>query len=786
MTEARITNLSPGKVNLAMRLSILTGCLGTVWGIACSPQAIFNVFFQNQLGASASTLGALVGLLQLSGLFQLVSIFVYGVSSRKKPFFIAAHLIHRVLTLFIAAAAFVAAANGNRSWGIKAIIIAIPISWAFMNASSSGWWSWVADLFPEKIRGSFFLKRSAITNVVNVVWFFLASMLLDVFDGPSSFYVYGFIFIVGAVAGIIDIVLNIFIPEPVSADRPVFTAADALLPLKDRNFIGFSVATGIAIFSINLIVPFQAPFVVDPTRVGAPNTWLGIMFVISQLTWVLTAPFWGTVMDKWGRKPVVILGCFFSLSWIGYFFLTPRSFTYLLPLISIAYGLLAPAFFEGINQMMLSLTPTKNRIAFVAWYMTIAGVVSAGGSLAGGAIFDALSGFSLKWGPFRFLNFHVVQLLAILMVLLSAWILSRVREGKERPIAFVAGRVVNPLILRTYAYMEDIAGSYDPDRAEQALRAIESETGDLALDEITARLDDPYPEIQEEAARALGRIGSPLTVDSLVARLEDPSSSIRIAAARALGKIRDRRAVEPLARTLREGGSEELQDACVQALGNIGGERAVEEVLNAYRTSPSDRVRAGASDSASRLGLFEAAWEIYPRLYETGNPSLRHQYAIAFGNLMGSPGEFYRYVSGSETGMDERVAKLFGRLQTNVSATLARLVDKKDAKALKAEKARSAELAEKALEFLGTGKEEEALSLMMEYSDRLLLRIFGRGATEEGFTDFAFRVDQKLGTFVWMLAESRRHLDGGFAHAGDGRDVCKLFTLLIVYYLASS
>lgn len=776
--------LNAEQLALAMRLNVLTGCLATVWMISCSPQAIFNVFIQNRLGASASTLGALVGLLQLSGLFQLASIFIYGLSPRKKPFFVAAHIIHRALTVPIAGAAFLAAAGGDKSWGIRAIMIAVPLSWAFMNASSAGWWSWVADIFPEKIRGAFFLKRSSLINIVNVVFFFLSSMVLDLFEGPAVFWVYGIIFSLGAIAGIVDIVLNIFVPEPAPAERPAFSPADALEPLKNTNFIQFSLAAGVAIFSINLIAPFMAPFVVNPDRVGAPNTWLGIMFVISQLTWVLVAPFWGTVMDKWGRKPVVTLGCFFALSWIGYFFLTPRTYVYLLPLISLGGGLLAPAFWEGINQMMLSLTPNKNRIAFVAWFMTIVGVVSSGGSLAGGALSDALTTFSISVGPFRFINFHVVLALAILMVILSALVISRVREGKERPISFVIGRIANPGIVRTYAYLEDLARADDPDVAEQALRSIEAETGDLALDEVLARLDDPYPEIREEAARALGRIGSPLAVDALATALRDPSSSIRIAAARALGKIGDKRAVEPLAATLREATSEELQDACVQALADIGGDRSIEEVLALYRSTASDRVRASAGDAASRLGLFEAAWEIYPRLCETTNATLRRQYAIALANLLGEEGDFYRYISGSESGMASRVAKLFGKLESNVGAATAKMGGKLDAKATKAEIVHGLELSRRVQELLISGDEENALGAVLDYSERILARIFGHAVTDEGFVEYAFRVDQRLGVFAWILLETRRRAADGFPRTNDARDVCRLILLLIVFFLA--
>ncbi len=89
MAEAPVKRLTAAQLNTAMRLNVLTGCLATVWQIVCSIQPIFNVFVNNELGASASMLGALVGLLQLSALFQLASIFIYGYAPRKKSFFVA-------------------------------------------------------------------------------------------------------------------------------------------------------------------------------------------------------------------------------------------------------------------------------------------------------------------------------------------------------------------------------------------------------------------------------------------------------------------------------------------------------------------------------------------------------------------------------------------------------------------------------------------------------------------------------------------------------------------------
>ncbi len=93
------------------------------------------------------------------------------------------------------------------------------MSWVLFNISSSGWWSWMADLFPERTRGTFFLRRSAVLNVVNILWFFGVTIALDVFSA-TPFLVYAVVFLIGGIAGILDILLHIPIPEPVRKRPP--------------------------------------------------------------------------------------------------------------------------------------------------------------------------------------------------------------------------------------------------------------------------------------------------------------------------------------------------------------------------------------------------------------------------------------------------------------------------------------------------------------------------------------------------------------------------------------
>ena len=570
--EAR-GHLGPRQLSRAKRYSIVAGGSSALFLTVCNNQPIFNVYMLNHLGVSPELLGTLLALMQLSAVLQLLSIIAYSLLPRRKPLFMVGHVIHRLAGFAVAASAALFASGAGREPTAILVSTAMIASWAIMNLTSSGWMSWMADLIPEATRGSFFLRRSAVFQAVTVAWFFLASVLLDLFPGSSRSWAYVLIFGVGAVGGVTDILIHAAIPEPPRGARPRFTPADFAAPLRDRNFLRYAAAMGLAILALNLAGPFQAPYVTAADSIGARNVWLGIMTVISQLTWVAIAPLWGFVMDRYGRKPAVLMGFLVGLTTLCYVFLTKGNYAYLLPLLSLAAGFFGPAFWEGSNQLMLTLAPRERRVVYISWYNTIIGTVSALGPLAGGILSDLLSGFRLRVGPMEFRGFHVGQLASFLLLGVAALAVRRVKEGASRPVANLVTQFASAGVFRSYASLGALTRDSSDPRVARALRRIEGEDGELMLREIVARLDDPSAEVREEAARALGRIGVKRGHRGPRGRLADPSSPIRIEAARALGDIGDERGVPHLVRCLAVG-SPELRAACAEALGSIGGEAA--------------------------------------------------------------------------------------------------------------------------------------------------------------------------------------------------------------------
>jgi hypothetical protein len=486
--------------------------------------------------------------------------------------------------------------------------------------------------------------------------------------------------------------------------------------------------------------------------------------------------------DRFGRKPVVLLGALYPLVWILYFFLTPNNYVFILPIAALGVGLLAPGINSGAEQLMLTLATARNRTAYVAWYVAIAGSVPAAGSVLGGKLADLLQNLALPVGPITVGGFQVMTLVCFALVLATFLLLARIREGREKPMGFVLSQIATPSIFRTFLNIGVLGRPEASERVARALRTTEAASGAIALSDIVRRLDDPDAEVREEAARALGRIGSADAVDALLRHLTDPFSAIRPAAARALGRIGDPRAVEPLVASLGDR-SEELQEAGCQALGRMCAREALGALLGLLTEERTDRVAAAAADAMSRLGAFEAAIDLLPRMRATGSRGLRRQFAIALGNLLGRPGAFYPYLTGNRASRAAALRRFFADGQRNVTAILDAAPESFESSNTREAVTASMRDLRAAVDTLDHARiarrvHETALGLC-----RLLS---GHDLPEDEALGFAFLHSARLGLGLWFAGEVKPHgLDGEATPAAEAAELLEIEAALGVYFLAS-
>lgn len=774
-------SFAPAQLRRAMNVNIVAGCLGNAWAIVFFPANILTVFIMNELGASAGEFGVLTALLQLVAVLHLVAIVIFSRLETRKPFWLWTTVIHRLMGLCLAGAAFYAAQGGNKPLCIWLTVVALTVSFALTTLSASGWWSWMADLVPAGIRATFFGRRSAIVLATGMVWLFSLTVLLDYLKPYYNIlYVYAALFAGTTVLGVLDILLFILIPEPrrrASEPRAQLTVAEFLAPVRDANFRTLCLAVGLYSMSVNVAAPFFPAYITDAKGLNAPLTWLGVINAITLIVWVFTARWWGVIMDRYGRKPAVIIGALFPFVWLGYLFMTPQNYPFILPLLALVAGVIVSGWGDGVSQLMLTLTPEKNRTAYVAWYFALTGVITSAGPLVGGLLYNGLKDLSFRpFGHFTLNGFQMLVVIALLLVSLSLYILSFIREGKTRSVSWVLSRLATPTILRTFINMNTLSKTGDSSEVARALRQLDEPSDELAVTDVVNRLDDPDAEVRLEAVRALGRIKSAEAVHALLTRLGDPTSPVRMEAARALGHIRDRQAVPFLISALENSQSEEFEEACVQALGEIGGQESAQRLTQLFRETHAERVLVTGAEAVSRLGLLEAAWEVLPRMHDTNNPVLRKQLAIAMGNMLGNPGEFYRYITGDAEQQAARQEKLFAAAAANLEQLCNKLPETDRARLW-------SELREE-FRLVCINIEGGTLMQALTMEQHILRRLAGyhcpkADASDEILMEYTFATDVKLGLGLWFVQEVITRVK-----AGSNADLQKLDALLGAYFLS--
>jgi HEAT repeat protein len=123
------------------------------------------------------------------------------------------------------------------------------------------------------------------------------------------------------------------------------------------------------------------------------------------------------------------------------------------------------------------------------------------------------------------------------------------------------------------------------------------------------RLNDDDEELSPQVARALRKARHPASVDVLVSRLEQDDRETQTESARALGEIGDRRAVGPLRQL--------------------------------FKKSADAKVVSASGEALARLNVFEAVYDLLPRMRASTRPTLRRSLAVALGDLMGRKDQFY-------------------------------------------------------------------------------------------------------------------------------------------------
>ena len=465
--------LTEQETQSALKNVIRDGVASQAMGILTG--GAFLIAFAVKLGASNFVIGLLAAIGPLSQLLQLPSIFLVEKTRNRRLITVVAAGLSRLCWLVIALSPFIFPAK----IAVAVLLILLAAVSAFGAISGCSWNSWMRDLIPENIMGSFFAKRMRIATGVGIVLSILAAFYLDFWKkqfAEQELAGYSILFLIGFAFGMAGLLFLAKTPEIKMPQAREKAKILRLLsqPFRDENFrklIAFMCSWN---FAVNLAAPFFMVYMLK--RLELNMSLIIALSIISQIMNFLFLKIWGSYTDRFSNKSVLaISGPLFMLSILAWTFTTmPEKYFLTIPLlvgIHMVMGLASAGVSLASGNISLKLAPKGQATAYLATN-TIANSVAAGiAPILGGKFADFFSGRELAWtlkytSPTGEITVPTLNLqqwdfffaLAFVIGLYSIHRLAMVKEAGEVEEKVVAGELISEMRgqVRTLSSVEGV------------------------------------------------------------------------------------------------------------------------------------------------------------------------------------------------------------------------------------------------------------------------------------------------------------------------------------------
>jgi MFS family permease len=401
--------ISEAELQRAMRRNVVAGVLGMIW-ISVALGMPLPLLMQ-AVHASGFQLGLLSAAWFFAMLAQVPSALLVERMRRRKPFWAAVSIVHRLLWAVPALLPWCLPERRDL-WPVV-IIASIAASNVLGQAGTGPWQSWMADLLPPDRAGRFWGMRHRFLSLSMVIAALAFGAILDRWSTPPhEFLGFQIVFGLGAVFGVADIVVHCFVAEPapvqaVERERPL---QRVMAPLRDRDFRRLTIAMGIwtgaqAMLGYTMGLPGFFAMVHVKEAFGATYGQAAWIFIAAAIGAVLWTPRIGRWIDAWGGRRVMLLlvgsGPLFMLAWLlvsgARWTLpglaagpVPQAVIVMSVVSLVTGGLYAASWLCQVRLTQEHTTPAGRTIAMgVHW--SLVGLIGAIGPLLAGVIKDALA-----------------------------------------------------------------------------------------------------------------------------------------------------------------------------------------------------------------------------------------------------------------------------------------------------------------------------------------------------------------------------------------------------------
>ncbi|MFP4379515.1 MAG: MFS transporter [Candidatus Sumerlaeia bacterium] len=604
------------------QLITVAGMMGITYQAFCILE-VPRVRFLTELGATPLDFGVIAALASVTLAFQILGgAWSARLTHRKIPWMIIT-ILHRLLFILVLAAPLLALGERGRIWWI---IIALFFHDALMHLGMPMWLAWMGDLVPDESLNKLWGQRQKSVTAANIVTAFIAAVVMGYFEKQGQVIV-GFTLLAsaGIIAGVLDILLFIKVPEPPQEEKdfePMFRAM--MRPLRDKHYRPFVYFMLYWYFVMMMIAPFFTLYMIDSMKLS--SFYVQCITVCMLIGLMISSGAWGRICDIYGNRPVLQIALILKPFTVLAFVLVPSTPGIAIPALAITYffdGILNAALILSVQGIMFHASPKKNRAMYIATINFLAlGLAGGISPLIAGAIINHYPDLSIPFITRDFNIYNIVFFVCILMRAAALIFAARVPSRRMTPVTTVFKHIFDVRlfrILRTIRLLENSPKKRDRIRAARILGRLHSP---LALGALIDALQDPSRQVRRASIHALGKIGNDEAAAHLELAIQERNPRLQSPAVRALAKIGSLKSFQTLLDNL-----EELDDTALMwtigYLGQTGDNEAIYPLLRLYERVEDPEIRKKIQDALSRINDSDSPQEVVAMFDSARRPGLQ-------------------------------------------------------------------------------------------------------------------------------------------------------------------
>ncbi len=273
----------------------------------------------------------------------------------------------------------------------KVIILLIIF---YCTASISGalagpaWFSWMGEIVPQKIRGSYFSKRNKIAGFVAVITTLLASFWLDYMESLGLIVIaFSSLAMIAAVGRFISWLYFAKMHEEYEKPKKdsYFSILEFVKKAPSNNYGRFAIYVGLINLMTNVAGPFFTVYMLNELHLS--YIWYILIILSATMFNAIMMPVWGKFGDEYGNRNLLKIGAILvtitPLLWL----LTDNPLMLIL-VAQLCSGIGWSAFNLASSNFIYDAVTPQRRAICVAYYTVFNGLGIFLGALLGGYIAD--------------------------------------------------------------------------------------------------------------------------------------------------------------------------------------------------------------------------------------------------------------------------------------------------------------------------------------------------------------------------------------------------------------